>query len=349
MGTAGVLQAADAIPEELLSIGRPERPDALGPGDNPGNPNPNGNLGAPGAGMSPNGTQTSVPTEDAMAVYALQRLHVTQKFDCPVAMAVLPGESPREVVMQQRGEVWVLPKNEVVGDSQLFLDFREQLKGAYLFEEGFHGLAFHPKYTTNGKFYISYSTTEPRRTVISEMECLPGQPLKADPTSERVLLELPHPMANHFAGGLAFGPDGMLYIAIGDGGCGMIPTVSRRTRSYSTGRCCGSMWMSGPETSRTAFPRTTLLWTNKKCVLRFGRLVSAIRGALALIRRGGSFGSRMWGRTFGRRSISSKKVRTMAGATMTVLVQAPFIYSPSFPTRNTKSRFLPTRMLKASA
>jgi glucose/arabinose dehydrogenase len=216
MGTAGVLQAADAIPEELLSIGRAERPDSLGPGENP--VNPNGGVVAPGASMSPNGTQTSVPTEEAMAVYALQRLHVTHKFDCPVAMAVLPCDSPREVVMQQRGEVWVLPKNDVVGDPQLFLDFREQLKGAFLFEEGFHGLAFHPKYATNGKFYISYSTTEPRRTVISEMECLPGQPLKADPASERVLLELPHPMANHFAGGLAFGPDGMLYVAIGDGG-----------------------------------------------------------------------------------------------------------------------------------
>lgn len=156
--------------------------------------------------------------EDVTRLYKLQRLHVAHKFDCPVSLAIMPGDSPREVLMMQRGEVWVLPKNDVVGEPTKFLDFREPLKGAYLFEEGFHGLAFHPNYASNGKFYLSYSTTEPRRTVISEMECVAGRPLEADPATERVLLELPHPMANHFSGCMAFGPDGKLYLTIGDGG-----------------------------------------------------------------------------------------------------------------------------------
>jgi quinoprotein glucose dehydrogenase len=130
----------------------------------------------------------------------------------------MPGRTVREVLVQQRGEVWVLPANDVVGQPKRFLDFRKPLKDAILFEEGFHGLAFHPQYAKNGKFYLSYSTTNPRRTVISEMKCFSGEPLRANPASERILMEVPHPMANHFAGGLAFGPDGMLYAAIGDGG-----------------------------------------------------------------------------------------------------------------------------------
>ncbi|QIF00301.1 PQQ-dependent sugar dehydrogenase [Roseimicrobium sp. ORNL1] len=159
-----------------------------------------------------------IPLTDAARHYRLQRLYVKQRFDSPVAMTVAPLPEPRHVIMQQRGEVWVLPQDEILGTPERFLDFREQLKNVILFEEGFHGMAFHPDFAQNGKFYISYSAVEPRRTVISEMRVMEGNPLQADPGTERVLLELPHIMANHFAGGLAFGPDDKLYIAIGDGG-----------------------------------------------------------------------------------------------------------------------------------
>ncbi len=162
------------------------------------------------------------PGENAEAVavspYRLQRLYGTQKFDSPVALAVMPLSEPRHVIMQQRGEMWLLPQDPFQGQAERFLDLREKLKKVILFEEGCHGLAFHPDFAQNGRFYLSYSTVEPRRTVISEMRVHEDNPLKADPESERVLLEVPHIMANHFAGGLAFGPDGKLYIAIGDGG-----------------------------------------------------------------------------------------------------------------------------------
>jgi len=159
-----------------------------------------------------------IPVTEAMEQYKLQRIHVRQTYDCPVSLAIIPLPEPREVMMLQRGEVWLLPKDEVLGEPARFLDFREHLKKAMLFEEGFHGLAFHPAFAENGLFYISYSTTEPRRTVISEMSTMPADPYHADPGTERILLEVPHIMANHFAGGITFGPDGMLFIAIGDGG-----------------------------------------------------------------------------------------------------------------------------------
>jgi quinoprotein glucose dehydrogenase len=162
---------------------------------------------------------STVPTVDVTSQYRLLRLYPQRKFDCPVALAIAPGPIRREMLMLQRGEVWQLPPNRLSGDAELFLDFREKLKSAMLFEEGFHGLAFHPDFAKNGKFYISYSSANPRRTVISEMRAHKGaRAWKADPSTERVLLEQPHPMANHFAGGITFGPDGMLYIAIGDGG-----------------------------------------------------------------------------------------------------------------------------------
>lgn len=168
---------------------------------------------------NPNISPPTVSTVDITSQYRLLRLYPQKKFDCPVALAILPGQIRREMLMLQRGEIWQLPSNRLSGDAELFLDFREKLKSAMLFEEGFHGLAFHPDFSKNGKFYISYSTTNPRRSVISEMRAHKGpRSWKADATTERVLLEQQHPMANHFAGGLSFGPDGMLYIAIGDGG-----------------------------------------------------------------------------------------------------------------------------------
>lgn len=157
-------------------------------------------------------------TTDATAHYRLQRLYLKHRFDSPVALAVMPLPEPRHVIMQQRGEVWLLPQDEVLGTPERFLDFREKLKDVILFEEGFHGLAFHPDFAQNGRFYISYSTVEPRRTIVSEMRVMEGNNTLADPATERILLEIPHIMANHFSGCLAFGPDGKLYATIGDGG-----------------------------------------------------------------------------------------------------------------------------------
>lgn len=138
--------------------------------------------------------------------------------DCPAATAFTPGPEARQVVAMQRGLVVVLPKDRAEATAPVFLDLREKLKEETAFEEGFHGLAFHPEFAKNRRFYLCYTQQEPRRTVLSEMCALPGAELKADPRSERVLLELPHPLGDHWGGVLAFGPDGFLYVSIGDGG-----------------------------------------------------------------------------------------------------------------------------------
>lgn len=94
-----------------------------------------------------------------------------------------------------------------------FLDIRERvLSGG---ERGLLGLAFHPRFSDNGRLFVNYTRHPDGATVISEFR---ARNERADPHSERVLLTVAQPYANHNGGMLAFGPDGFLYIALGDGG-----------------------------------------------------------------------------------------------------------------------------------
>ena len=92
----------------------------------------------------------------------------------------------------------------------VFLDIRSRVLDDYQ-EEGLLGLALSPDFATTGRFYVNYTAADPRRTVISRFT-------GPDPAAEQVLLQVPQPFANHNGGHLAFGPDGYLYIGLGDGG-----------------------------------------------------------------------------------------------------------------------------------
>jgi quinoprotein glucose dehydrogenase len=139
--------------------------------------------------------------------------------DAATALAIVAdGNSKRMVVALQKGQVRLLPQNRNSGEAPLFLDLREKIEGQYSFEDGLHGLAFHPAFATERRVYLCYSRLEPRRTVLSEFQVPAGADLKADPASERILFEYQHPLGNHWGGGITFGPDGFLYAGIGDGG-----------------------------------------------------------------------------------------------------------------------------------
>jgi glucose/arabinose dehydrogenase len=154
--------------------------------------------------------------EEVFPRVALVRLSMGREFDSPVMLATMPGGEGEQVVAQQRGEFCAVNLNE--GSWRPFLDLRERMKGILLFEEGVHGIAFHPEFSRNRLFYLSYTQNEPRRTVISEMRATEGALPKAFPETESILMELQQPLADHWGGHLAFGPDGMLYVAMGDGG-----------------------------------------------------------------------------------------------------------------------------------
>jgi glucose/arabinose dehydrogenase len=85
-------------------------------------------------------------------------------------------------------------------------------------EEGLLGLAFAPDYRENGYFYVYYSAADPRRSVVSRFSLDQENINVADSQSEVIIMEIAQPFSNHNGGQLAFGPDGYLYIGLGDGG-----------------------------------------------------------------------------------------------------------------------------------
>lgn len=85
-------------------------------------------------------------------------------------------------------------------------------------EQGLLGLTFHPQFATNGKFYVNYVRAGPRTTVVAEYTTVPGNPEIGNFSSERILFTVPQPFSNHNGGMIEFGPDGYLYIGMGDGG-----------------------------------------------------------------------------------------------------------------------------------
>jgi glucose/arabinose dehydrogenase len=127
----------------------------------------------------------------------------------------------RLFIVEQAGTVRV--SIDGVLQQQPVLDIRQRV-GSDGSEQGLLGLAFHPRFASNGFFYINY-TDRDGDTVIARYRMDPASD-QADSASELILLRIPQPYANHNGGGLAFGPDGYLYIATGDGGSGGDPLNS---------------------------------------------------------------------------------------------------------------------------
>ena len=124
--------------------------------------------------------------------------------------------SGRLFVTLQPGVVMVFPGDPDPASASTFLDIRERVSDRGN-EEGLLGLAFDPGHAENGYLYVYYSAADPRRSVLSRYTVPPGS-TAADPESELVLLEIPQPFSNHNGGQIAFGPEGYLYVGLGDGG-----------------------------------------------------------------------------------------------------------------------------------
>jgi len=150
----------------------------------------------------------------------LEPVYTNLKLDRPVTLQIPGDDSNRRFLAQQTGKILILPGDENGSDAKVFLDLADGLMAVEkAFEEGLLGFTFHPKYRDNGKFYIYYSKQGPKRTVLSEFTVSKQDPDKADPASERILLQIQQPDWNHNSGNLLFNPeDGYLYITVGDGG-----------------------------------------------------------------------------------------------------------------------------------
>jgi len=137
----------------------------------------------------------------------------------PLWFGSAPGENELHYVVEQGGRILVFPKGEPSAATE-FMNLPVYRDNN---EEGLLGLAFHPSYGSNGLFYLYYSASGPRRAVLAEYRRDPNEPRRALAQSERILLEIEQPFGNHNGGDLQFGPDGYLYIAVGDGGAAADP------------------------------------------------------------------------------------------------------------------------------
>ena len=151
--------------------------------------------------------QCSAAPPDLRVVRVASGLHGALLVTAP------PGDAGRLFVVLQGGQIRIIEGGRVLGTPFLDVSDRISTDG---FEQGLLGLAFHPRYASNGRFFVNF-TDEAGDTQVVEYR-VSSRRNRADPASARTILSIEQPFANHNGGHLAFGRDGMLYIGMGDGG-----------------------------------------------------------------------------------------------------------------------------------
>lgn len=155
-------------------------------------------------------------------------------FDHPVDLQHPGDGTDRLFVLEQPGVIKVFENSQSIAFAGTFLDIRDKVD--YGGEKGLLGLAFHPDYKNNGYFYLDYTAPNPLHTVIARYQVNPQNPNLAERDSELILLEISQPYSNHNGGQIVFGPDGYLYIAMGDGGSGGDPQGNGQNRRALLGK-----------------------------------------------------------------------------------------------------------------
>ncbi len=159
-------------------------------------------------------TTTTTTTEPPPELLGVE-LQVAAEIDRVLAIDAPVGDS-RVFLAQRDGVIHLIDSAGEVRDEP-FLDITDRVRASGI-EQGLLGLAFHPDYANNGRFFVYY-TGENDDSQLSEFG-VSSDPNVADPASERMLLFFDQPTERHNAGMLEFGPDGYLYVAVGDGGDG---------------------------------------------------------------------------------------------------------------------------------
>jgi glucose/arabinose dehydrogenase len=152
---------------------------------------------------------------------------VAKGLDSPLGISSTPSEPNRLYIVEQPGVVRVLEGDTLL--EQPFLDISDQVVSGG--EQGLLSLAFDPRYATNHLFYVDYTDTNGDTRVV-EYEAAPD----SAPVRKRQLLFVDQPYANHNGGQLAFGPDGRLYVGMGDGGSGGDPENRAQDLSQKLGK-----------------------------------------------------------------------------------------------------------------
>ncbi|NIP60391.1 MAG: glucose dehydrogenase, partial [Gemmatimonadetes bacterium] len=167
-----------------------------------------------GAGETPTGPDDGDTPSVGLAVDV-----VTQGLEEPVFLTA-PEGNPRLFVVELPGRIRVIEDGTLLPTP--FLDITGEVRSSGG-EQGLFSVAFHPDYATNGYFYVNYTAEDTGGGTRVERYEVSADPNVADPTSAKTILAVAQPFTNHNGGLVSFGPDGMLYVGMGDGGSGGDP------------------------------------------------------------------------------------------------------------------------------
>ncbi|MBL8169375.1 MAG: PQQ-dependent sugar dehydrogenase [Acidobacteria bacterium] len=181
------------------------------------------------------------------ATPAIQLIPVASGLSSPVYLTSARDGSNRLFIIEQPGRILLLPPGASAPLATPFLDIRTKI--SFGGERGLLGLAFHPQYATNRRFFVNYTRTGDGATVVSEFKASAANPNVAD-TTETILLTVAQPFSNHNGGWIDFGPDGFLYIGLGDGGSANDPG----NRSQNVEDLLGKMLRIDVNTPNGAIP-----------------------------------------------------------------------------------------------
>ncbi len=187
---------------------------ACSPATSSGSPSASDGTDPPSSGVA--GSPSAGPTDASPT--GVDVAVVTSDLDAPVDIANADDGSGRLFVVEQAGRIRIVRDGTLV--DRPFLDIVDRIASGG--ERGLLGLAFHPDYPTDPRLFVDY-TDRDGNTVIAQFNVSVADPDLADPASEVGLLHITQPFGNHNGGAVVFGPDGMLYVATGDGGSGGDP------------------------------------------------------------------------------------------------------------------------------
>ena len=173
-------------------------------------------LGCGGSDGGGGGTPPPAPGPSCSTGIETPRAFPDLAFSSPVSMQQAPDDPSRWFVVEQSGRIFAFENSPDADVAEEFVDLRDRVHREG--EAGLLGMAFHPDFSTNGLVYLNFSELvgAQLRSVTAEFTSPDGQTL--DPASERRLLTVVKGATNHNGGNLAFGPDDLLYIGLGDGG-----------------------------------------------------------------------------------------------------------------------------------
>lgn len=174
---------------------------------------------------TPTETPTTLPTETPIPTNPVDSITLVPIIEGALILPLYLTHAgdDRLFVIEQAGVIRIIDEAGALLETP-FLDIRDRV-GSTQLEQGLLGLAFHPDYKNTGAFFVNY-TNLAGDTHISRFMVEPGDPNRANPDSETLLLSFEQPFPNHNGGQIAFGPDGYLYIGVGDGGSANDPLNS---------------------------------------------------------------------------------------------------------------------------